>query len=166
MYAIVKEKRAPGAEITTVNIPKVERNEVLVKVKTASICGTDVHIWNWNKWAQERITKVPFIFGHELCGEVVDVGVDMSNVKVGDFVSAETHIVDGTCYQCQTDRMHVCRHVQILGVDRDGAFADTALAGTDGDGIADGHINQATRAAVVGNVRVHLDIDAFHASHG
>jgi threonine 3-dehydrogenase len=124
MYAVVKTKRAPGAEVTTVNIPKIEGNEVLVKVKTASICGTDVHIWNWNKWAQERIKKVPFIFGHELCGEVVDRGAEVSSVKVGDFVSAETHIVDGTCYQCQTDRMHVCRHVQILGVDRDGAFAE------------------------------------------
>ncbi|MDH5447394.1 MAG: L-threonine 3-dehydrogenase [Candidatus Bathyarchaeota archaeon] len=124
MYAVVKTKRAPGAETTTVSIPKIERNEVLVKVKTASICGTDVHIWNWNKWAQERIKKVPFIFGHELCGEVVEVGVDVSSVKSGDFVSAETHIVDGTCYQCRTDRMHVCRHVQILGVDRDGVFAE------------------------------------------
>ncbi len=124
MYAVVKTKRAPGAEVTAVNIPKLERNEVLVKVKAASICGTDVHIWNWNAWAQERIKKVPFIFGHELCGEVEDVGVDVSNVKVGDFVSAETHIVDGTCYQCQTDRMHICQHVQILGVDRDGAFAE------------------------------------------
>jgi len=124
MYAIVKTKRAPGAEITTVNIPKIERNEVLVKVKAASICGTDVHIWDWNEWAQERVKKVPLIFGHEFCGEVVDVGVDVHSVKVGDFVSAETHIVDGTCYQCQTDRMNVCRHLEILGVDRDGVFAE------------------------------------------
>jgi len=124
MYAVVKAKRAPGAEVTTVNIPKIERNEVLVKVKTAAICGTDVHIWDWNRWAQERIKKIPLIFGHEFCGEVVDVGVDVTSVKVGDFVSAETHIVDGTCYQCQTDRMHVCRHLEILGVDRDGVFAE------------------------------------------
>ena len=124
MYAIVKTKRAPGAEVTTVNIPKIERSEVLVKVKTASICGTDVHIWDWNKWAQERMRKIPLIFGHEFCGEVVDVGADVTSVKLGDFVSAETHIVDGTCYQCQTDRMHVCRHMEILGVDRDGVFAE------------------------------------------
>lgn len=124
MYAIVKTKRAPGAEITTVNIPKIERNEVLVKVKAASICGTDVHIWDWNEWAQKRIKKIPLIFGHEFCGEVVDVGVDVAGVNVGDFVSAETHIVDGTCYQCQTDRMHVCRHLEILGVDRNGVFAE------------------------------------------
>jgi len=124
MYAVVKTKRAPGAEVTIVNIPKIERSEILVKVKTASICGTDVHIWDWNKWAQERMRKIPLIFGHEFCGEVIDIGVDVTSVKVGDFVSAETHIVDGTCYQCQTDRMHVCRHMEILGVDRDGAFAE------------------------------------------
>jgi threonine 3-dehydrogenase len=124
MYAIVKTKRAPGAEITTVDIPKIERNEVLVKVKAASICGTDMHIWDWNKWAQERIKKIPLIFGHEFCGEVVDAGVAVTSVKVGNFVSAETHIVDGICYQCRTDRMHVCRNLQILGVDRDGVFAE------------------------------------------
>jgi threonine 3-dehydrogenase len=124
MYAVVKTKRAPGAEINTVNIPQIQRNEVLVKVKVASICGTDVHIWDWNEWAQKRMTKIPLIFGHEFCGEVVDVGSDVKSVKAGDFVSAETHIVDGTCYQCQTDRMHVCRNMQILGVDRDGVFAE------------------------------------------
>ena len=124
MYAVVKTKRAPGAEVTTVDIPKIERNEVLVKVKAASICGTDIHIWDWNEWARERMKKIPLIFGHEFCGEVVDAGVDVSSVKVGDFVSAETHIVDGTCYQCRTDRMHVCQNLQILGVDRDGVFAE------------------------------------------
>ena len=124
MRAIVKAKKGIGAEVQTVKIPKIDRTEVLVKVKVASICGTDTHIWNWNKWAQERIKKIPLIFGHEFCGEVVDVGSDVSNVKIGDFVSAETHIVDGTCYQCQTDRMHVCRNLEILGVDRDGVFAE------------------------------------------
>ncbi|HUV98302.1 MAG TPA: L-threonine 3-dehydrogenase [Candidatus Paceibacterota bacterium] len=124
MYAIVKKKRAPGAEVTEVATPKIRRSEVLVKVKTASICGTDVHIWDWNEWAQERIKNIPLIFGHEFCGEVVEAGSDVASVEVGDFVSAETHIVDGTCYQCQTDRMHVCRNIQILGVDRDGVFAE------------------------------------------
>ena len=124
MYAIVKTKRAPGAEISTVRIPKIDRREVLVKVKAASICGTDTHIWDWNKWAQERMKNIPIIFGHEFCGEIVDVGADVTSVKMGDFVSAETHIVDGTCYQCQTDRMHVCQNLEILGVDRDGAFAE------------------------------------------
>ncbi|UCE96982.1 MAG: L-threonine 3-dehydrogenase [Candidatus Bathyarchaeota archaeon] len=124
MYAVVKTKRARGAEITAVNIPSISRNEVLVKVKSASICGTDVHIWDWNAWAQDRIRKIPLVFGHEFCGDVIDIGADVTSVKVGDFVSGETHIADGTCYQCQTDRMHVCQNLQILGVDRDGAFAD------------------------------------------
>ena len=124
MYAVVKSRRAPGAEIKRVEIPKIGKNEVLVKVKMASICGTDVHIWDWNEWAQSRIKKIPLIFGHEFCGEVVEVGENVTSVQIGDFVSAETHIVDGTCYQCLTDRMHVCKNVEILGVDRDGVFAE------------------------------------------
>ncbi len=124
MHAVVKRRRAPGAELTTVDLPKVGKDEVLVEVEAASICGTDVHIWDWNAWAQKRIKKIPLIFGHEFCGRVAEIGADVASIAVGDFVSAETHIVDGTCYQCQTDRMHVCRNMQILGVDRDGVFAE------------------------------------------
>jgi len=124
MYAIVKKKREPGAEIATVDVPKIGKSEVLVEVKAASICGTDVHIWDWNEWAQSRVKKVPLIFGHEVAGKVVEVGSDVTSVQIGDMVSAETHIVDGTCYQCKTDRMHVCQNMEILGVDRDGVFAD------------------------------------------
>jgi threonine 3-dehydrogenase len=124
MYAVVKKKRGPGAEIATVDVPRIGRSEVLVKVKAASICGTDMHIWDWNEWAQNRIRKVPLIFGHEFAGEVVEIGEDVRNVQEGDGISAETHIVDGTCYQCRTDRMHICQHMEILGVDRDGVFAE------------------------------------------
>jgi len=124
MYAIVKKMRGPEAEISTVDVPKIKKNEVLVKVKAASICGTDVHLWNWNEWAQNRVRKIPLIFGHEFAGEVLEIGDDVTSVEEGDMVSAETHIVDGTCYQCQTDRMHVCQNMEILGVDRDGAFAE------------------------------------------
>jgi threonine 3-dehydrogenase len=124
MYAIVKKTRGPAAEVSEVNIPKIGETEVLVKVKAASICGTDVHIWDWNEWAQQRVKKTPLIFGHEFSGEVVEVGKKVTNIKVGDFVSAETHIVDGTCYQCRTDRMHICRNLEILGLDRDGVFAE------------------------------------------
>lgn len=124
MYAVVKKERKPGAEIATVNVPEIKKDEVLVKVKTASICGTDVHVWDWNEWARNRVKKIPLILGHELAGEVVEVGTDVTTVHVGDMVSAETHIVDGTCYQCKTDRMHVCQNMQILGVDRDGVFAE------------------------------------------
>jgi len=124
MHAVVKDKRQPGAQITTVNDPKVKENEVLVKVEAASICGTDIHIWDWNEWAQNRIKKLPIIFGHEVAGEVVETGKNVTTAHVGDKVSAETHIVDGTCYQCKTDRKHVCQNMQILGVDRDGVFAE------------------------------------------
>jgi len=124
MNAIVKNKRHPGAEITTLNAPRIKEGEVLVKVETASICGTDIHIWDWNEWAQNRIKKLPIIFGHEVAGEVVEVGKNVTTVKIGDKISAETHIVDGTCYQCKTDRKHVCKNMEILGIDRDGVFAE------------------------------------------
>ena len=124
MKAIVKKRRQQGAEIITVETPKIKSNEVLVEVETASICGTDVHIWDWNEWAQNRIKKLPIVFGHEVAGKVIDVGSETSTVQVGDEVSAEGHIVDGTCYQCQTARMHVCQQIQGLGVDRDGVFAE------------------------------------------
>ncbi|MDH5449652.1 MAG: L-threonine 3-dehydrogenase [Candidatus Bathyarchaeota archaeon] len=124
MKAVVKKRPGPGAEITTVDEPSVHKDEVLVKMKAASICGTDIHIWEWNAWARSRIKKIPLIFGHEFAGEVVEIGKDVTNIHEGDMVSAETHIVDGSCYQCRTDRMHVCQNMEILGVDRDGVFAE------------------------------------------
>ena len=124
MYAIVKKKRQPKAEITTVNTPKIGNKQVLVRTKMAAICGTDVHIWDWNEWAQNRIKKIPLTIGHEFIGEAVKVGKDVTSVQAGDIVSAETHIADGTCYQCRTDRMHICKNLEILGVDTDGVFAE------------------------------------------
>jgi len=124
MNAIVKRGRQPGAEITTVEAPRIKSSEVLVEVEAASICGTDVHIWEWNEWAQNRVKKLPIIFGHEVAGKVIEIGRDVSKVQVGDKVSAETHIVDGTCYQCRMNKMHVCQNMEILGVDRDGVFAE------------------------------------------
>jgi len=124
MRAVVKRKREPGAGIEDVASPSVGAGEVLVAMRRSSICGTDVHIWDWNHWAQRRVKKLPIVFGHEVCGEIVEVGKDVSSVSVGDLVSAETHIVDGTCYQCRNDRMHICQHMKILGVDTDGVFAE------------------------------------------
>jgi len=123
MYALVKTKPASRAEVKSVSRPQVGERDVLVEIKAATICGTDVHIWEWNPWAQSR-AKPPLIIGHELCGEVVKVGEKVTRVEVGDLISAETHIADGTCYQCLTNRKHLCNHTTILGVDRDGAFAD------------------------------------------
>ncbi|HYK92683.1 MAG TPA: L-threonine 3-dehydrogenase [Thermoplasmata archaeon] len=127
MQAFVKTRRAPGGELTRVPEPKPRADEVRVRVRASSICGTDVHIWEWNAWAQSRVRTVPMIFGHELSGEVVEVGREVTSLAVGDHVSAETHIADGTCYQCRTGKMHICANVQVLGVDRDGIFAEQAV---------------------------------------
>src|SRR5579863_6004387 len=123
MLAVVKPQAAPGAEIREVKIPAFGRNDVLVKVKVASICGTDLHIYEWDKWAQNRIHP-PLIPGHEFCGEVVAFGDEVNSVKEGDFVSAEMHVACGKCFQCRTGDAHICQNVKIIGVDADGAFAE------------------------------------------
>lgn len=127
MQAFVKSVRGPGGEIRTVPEPTARDDEVLIRVRASSICGTDVHIWAWNAWAQSRVRHVPMIFGHEVSGEVVKVGKRVRSLQPGDHVSAETHIVDGTCYQCRTGKMHICENVQVLGVDRNGVFAEYAV---------------------------------------
>lgn len=123
MKAIVKTRPEKGAELLEVDIPQIKPDEVLVKVESASICGTDLHIWEWNEWAQNRI-KVPQIMGHEVAGTVVEVGSQVDWIKEGDFVSAETHIPCTTCFQCRTGNAHICENMAILGVDTNGAFAE------------------------------------------
>ncbi len=123
MLAVVKSKAAPGAEIREVPVPPCGRAEVLVKVKVASICGTDLHIYEWDRWAQNRI-RPPLIPGHEFCGHVVACGEEVTSVKEGDFVSAEMHVACGKCLQCRTGEAHICQNVRIIGVDADGAFAE------------------------------------------
>jgi len=123
MLAVVKAEAKPGTEVREVKIPKFGRQDVLVKVKVASICGTDLHIYNWDAWAQKRIHP-PLIPGHEFCGDVVAVGDEVTSVKEGDFVSAEMHVNCGKCLQCRTGEAHICQNVKILGVDADGAFAE------------------------------------------
>src|SRR3954469_5224613 len=123
MLAVVKPEAAPGAEVREVKIPAFGRTGVLVKVKVASICGTDLHIYNWDRWAQNRIHP-PLIPGHEFCGEVVAFGDEVTSVRKGDFVSAEMHVACGKCLQCRTGEAHICQHVKIIGVDADGAFAE------------------------------------------
>ena len=123
MLAVVKPEAAPGAEVREVPVPVFGRNDVLVRVKVASICGTDLHIYNWDRWAQNRI-KPPLIPGHEFCGEVVAFGNEVTSVKEGDFVSAEMHVACGKCLQCRTGEAHICQNVKIIGVDANGAFAE------------------------------------------
>ncbi len=123
MLAVVKPQAAPGVEVRDVKIPGFGRTDVLVKVKVASICGTDLHIYEWDRWAQGRIHP-PLIPGHEFCGEVVAFGNEVTSVKEGDFVSAEMHVACGKCLQCRTGEAHICQNVKIIGVDADGAFAE------------------------------------------
>src|ERR1700690_1453014 len=123
MLAVVKPTSAPGIEIREVPKPQFGLTEVLVKVKMASICGTDLHIYQWDQWAQRRIHP-PLIPGHEFCGTVEAVGGEVTSVKEGDFVSAEMHVACGKCLQCRTGEAHICQHVKIIGVDANGAFAE------------------------------------------
>src|SRR5262245_30646485 len=123
MTAVVKPTPEPGLRLTRVPIPGLGPRDALVKVLAASICGTDLHIVSWDKWAQGRI-RPPLVFGHEFCGEVVEVGAAVTQTEVGAYVSIEGHIADGTCYQCKTGNAHICENLQIVGVDRPGCFAE------------------------------------------
>src|SRR6058998_2529564 len=123
MQAIVKEKRAPGLKVTTVAKPAAGPGEVLIAVRHAGVCGTDLHIADWDAWAQGRI-KPPLIVGHEFAGEIQALGDGVTELKLGQLVTAEGHIVCGHCLQCRTGNSHICRNTRIIGVDRDGAFAE------------------------------------------
>ncbi len=123
MKAIAKIEKGPGAELIDIDTPAIGATEVLIKIKTASICGTDLQIYNWRGWVQDRV-KPPQILGHEFAGEVVAAGKDVVSVKEGDYVSGESHIPCGTCYQCRTGRDEVCQNLKILGIDVHGCFAE------------------------------------------
>jgi threonine 3-dehydrogenase len=125
MQALVKTAASPGAALMDAPVPDMGTQDVLIKVLAASICGTDLHIFDWDPWAQGRV-RVPLVFGHEFCGEVVAIGSGVSGVEVGAYVAAESHVVCGRCYECLHRLSHVCRRVQIIGVDRPGAFAQYA----------------------------------------
>lgn len=127
MKAVAKTRPAPGAEIIEMEIPRPGPDQVLAKVLATSICGTDLHIFEWNEWAQNRIKRLPQVMGHELCGEIVELGAHVKNLKQGDIVSAETHIACGHCYLCHTGNGHICVNGSIFGVDIDGVFAEYAL---------------------------------------
>ena len=121
--ALVKETAGPGFVLRDVPEPKIRDDEVLIRVRRAGVCGTDVHIYDWDAWAQGRC-KPPFVVGHEFAGDVVQVGRLVTDVREGDRVTAEGHIVDGRCLLCRTGNAHVCPYTKIIGVDRDGCFAE------------------------------------------
>ena len=123
MKALRKDKPERGANLVDLPTPSIGDNDLLVQVKAAAICGTDVHIYQWNEYAASRI-HIPMVFGHEYAGEIVEIGKNVQTFKAGDRVAAETHVPCGHCYQCTTGLQHICRDMKILGVHVDGAFAD------------------------------------------
>ncbi len=123
MKALRKMQAAKGLQMDTIAVPLIGPTDVLVRVKTASICGTDLHIYGWDRWSQGRI-KPPVTLGHEFCGTVERVGDEVRAVKPGDFVSAEMHVNCGHCHQCRLGEAHICQNLRIIGIDQDGAFAE------------------------------------------
>jgi threonine 3-dehydrogenase len=126
MRALVKETAGPGIVLREVPVPACGPSEALIRVHHAGVCGTDLHIWEWDSWASKRL-KPPVIVGHEFAGEITQLGSEAGAaglLAVGDLVTAEGHIVCGHCLQCRLGAAHLCRRTQIIGVDRDGAFAD------------------------------------------
>ena len=123
MKAIVKSKAEPGLWLEDVPEPQIGINDVLIRMKRTGICGTDVHIYNWDAWSQQTI-KVPTILGHELCGEIVEVGSNVSDFFPGDIISVEGHLVCGRCRNCLAGRRYKCAHTLGFGVNTDGGFAE------------------------------------------
>jgi threonine 3-dehydrogenase len=123
MKALRKMQAARGLSMESAPVPAIGAADVLVRVKMASICGTDLHIFGWDRWSQGRI-KPPVTLGHEFCGVVERVGEEVTAVKPGDFVSAEMHVSCGHCHQCRVGEAHICQNLRIIGIDQDGAFAE------------------------------------------
>lgn len=123
MKAIVKKYAQQGLWMEEVPIPTIDVNDVLIKIKKVAICGTDLHIYNWDEWSQKTI-KTPMVIGHEYVGEVVEVGGGVRNIRVGDRITGEGHIACGHCRNCRRGKLHVCENTIGVGVHRDGCFAE------------------------------------------
>ena len=123
MKALAKLEPAPGLKLTQVKKPEVGHNDVMIRIRKTAICGTDMHIWNWDEWARNTI-PVPMHVGHEYVGEIVDMGQEVRGFAIGDRVSDEGHITCGFCRNCRAGRRHLCRNTVGVGVNRAGAFAE------------------------------------------
>jgi threonine 3-dehydrogenase len=123
MKALVKKRKEVGLWLDEVPVPEIGINDVLIKIHKTAICGTDVHIWNWDAWAQRTI-PVPMVIGHEFVGTVADMGSNVTDLEIGDVVSGEGHIVCGRCRNCLAGRRHLCMSTKGVGVDRPGAYAE------------------------------------------
>src|SRR5712691_3084891 len=123
MRALIKAKATEGLWLEDVPEPEIGINDVLIRVRKTGICGTDLHIYGWDAWAQKTI-PVPMVVGHEFVGEIAEVGSNVSDFQAGDLVSGEGHVVCGRCRNCMAGRRHLCAHSIGLGVQRPGAFAE------------------------------------------
>ncbi|MFC3624554.1 L-threonine 3-dehydrogenase [Vogesella amnigena] len=123
MKALAKLQAAPGLSMTDVPMPEVGHNDLLIKIRKTAICGTDIHIWNWDDWAQKTI-PVPMHVGHEYVGVVAGMGSEVQGFKIGQRVSGEGHITCGHCRNCRAGRRHLCRNTTGVGVNREGSFAE------------------------------------------
>ncbi|OHB79712.1 MAG: L-threonine 3-dehydrogenase [Planctomycetes bacterium RBG_16_55_9] len=123
MKALMKKKPEPGLWMDDVPVPQVGTNDILIKIQKTAICGTDIHIFNWDRWAQKTI-KTPMVIGHEFVGTVERTGENVHDVEIGELVSGEGHIVCGRCRNCRAGRRHLCTDPKCIGVDRAGAFAE------------------------------------------
>lgn len=123
MKALSKLKAEEGIWMTDVPVPELGHNDLLIKIRKTAICGTDVHIYNWDEWSQKTI-PVPMVVGHEYVGEVVGIGQEVKGFKIGDRVSGEGHITCGHCRNCRGGRTHLCRNTIGVGVNRPGCFAE------------------------------------------
>ena len=123
MKALVKRKAEPGLWLEDVPEPEIGINDVLIKVDRTGICGTDLHIYDWDPWAAKTV-PVPLVIGHEFVGEIVETGSNVSDFKIGDIVSGEGHVVCGRCRNCMAGRRHLCADTKGIGVNRPGAFAE------------------------------------------
>src|SRR5438034_9334910 len=123
MPALIKKKAEPGLWLDEAPVPAIGINDVLIKVLRTGICGTDLHIYKWDAWAQKTI-PVPMVVGHEFVGVIVDVGSNVKDFHAGEIVSGEGHVVCGRCRNCLAGRRHLCKDTQGVGVNRPGAFAE------------------------------------------
>ncbi|MEO1202368.1 MAG: alcohol dehydrogenase catalytic domain-containing protein, partial [Pseudomonadota bacterium] len=123
MKALVKARAERGIWMEDIDLPRVGHNDVLIKVHKTAICGTDIHIYQWDDWAQHTI-PVPLAVGHEFSGEIVECGIEVRGFSPGDRVSAEGHITCGVCRNCRAGRRHLCINTVGVGVNRPGAFAE------------------------------------------
>ena len=123
MKALVKARSEPGVWLEEVPVPEYGIDDVLIRVERTGICGTDLHIYEWDEWAQKTV-PVPLVIGHEFVGSIVEVGKNVKDFRPGDIVSGEGHVVCGHCRNCLAGRRHLCKDTEGIGVNRSGAFAE------------------------------------------